>query len=140
MYQLTLSSLGFEAGAKTSTRAGGILRETVSLAMRCKVTLASCAVPRRAVAALALLGLGVLSLLNQAPTDPYFMLKLQSWEQGRFIRFHGLAHCVGWLWPYAAVVHLLNFIWQGRESWQLVASAREVERAKVKPSGVPGSG
>ena len=25
---------------------------------------------------------------------------LQAWEQGRFIRFHGLAQWVGWLWPY----------------------------------------
>ena len=25
------------------------------------------------------------------------------WEQGRFIRFHGAAQWVGWLWPYAAI-------------------------------------
>ena len=32
---------------------------------------------------------------------------LQDWEQGRFIRFHGLAQWIGWLWPYGAIVWLL---------------------------------
>lgn len=75
-------------------------------------------VPRRAGAALALLGLGIyLSLLNQAPADPYFLLTLQTWEQGRFIRFHGLAQWIGWLWPYVAGVYLLQYIWRkGREN------------------------
>ena len=69
-------------------------------------------VPRRVSAALALLGMGVyLSLLNQAPPDPYFSQTLQTWEQGRFIRFHGLAQWLGWLWPYAALVYLLSQIW-----------------------------
>jgi VanZ family protein len=57
------------------------------------------------------LGLVVLSalvvLVSQAPVDPYFADSLQSWEQGRFIRFHGLALWIGWLWPYAAMVWLL---------------------------------
>lgn len=62
-------------------------------------------VPRRTCAALALLVLAVsLSLLNQAPTSAYFAQTLQTWEQGRFIRFHGLAQWLGWLWPYAALV------------------------------------
>jgi VanZ family protein len=64
-------------------------------------------VPRRAAAALALLALTVqLGLLNQAPTDPYFAQTLQTWEQGRFIRFHGLVQWLGWLWPYAALAQL----------------------------------
>jgi VanZ family protein len=68
--------------------------------------------PRRACAALALLGMGVyLSLLNQAPADPYFSQTLQTWEQGRFIRFHGLVQWLGWLWPYATLVYLLSRIW-----------------------------
>lgn len=62
-------------------------------------------VPRRTCAALALLVLAIsLSLLNQAPTSAYFAQTLQTWEQGRFIRFHGLAQWLGWLWPYAALV------------------------------------
>jgi hypothetical protein len=32
---------------------------------------------------------------------------LQAWEQGRFVRFHGLAQWIGWLWPYAAIGWLL---------------------------------
>jgi len=43
----------------------------------------------------------------QAPTDPYYAESLQGWEQGRFIRFHGLAQWIGWLWPYAALFYLL---------------------------------
>ncbi|MBK6604789.1 MAG: VanZ family protein [Leptospiraceae bacterium] len=88
------------------------------LAVALSVALALAMVPRRASAALALLGLGVyLSLLNQAPADPYFTLTLQTWEQGRFIRFNGLAQWVGWLWPYAVVVYLLQRVWrQDREN------------------------
>ena len=70
------------------------------------------AVPRRASAALAVLAMGIyLSLLNQAPADPYFSQTLQTWEQGRFIRFHGLAQWLGWLWPYAALFYLLSQSW-----------------------------
>ncbi|MDQ3059065.1 MAG: VanZ family protein [Pseudomonadota bacterium] len=66
------------------------------------------AVPRRAAAALALLALAThLSLLNQAPADPYFAQTLQIWEQGRFIHFYGLVQWLGWLWPYAALLYLL---------------------------------
>ncbi len=69
-------------------------------------------IPRRASAALGLLVIGIyLSLLNQAPADPYFTQTLQTWEQGRFIRFNGLAQWLGWLWPYTVVVYLLSQIW-----------------------------
>lgn len=65
-------------------------------------------VPRRAAAALTLLALTVhLGLLNQAPADPYFAQTLQTWEQGRFIRFHGVVQWLGWLWPYAALLYVL---------------------------------
>lgn len=64
--------------------------------------------PRRAAAAFALLALAAhLSLLNQAPASAYFAQTLQTWEQGRFIRFHGLVQWLGWLWPYAALLYLL---------------------------------
>jgi hypothetical protein len=65
-------------------------------------------IPRRGCAALVLLALVIhLSLLNQAPASAYFAQTLQTWEQGRFIRFHGLAQWLGWLWPYAALVYVL---------------------------------
>lgn len=64
--------------------------------------------PRRGAAALALLALAIhLGLLNQAPADPYFAQTLQTWEQGRFIRFHGVVQWLGWLWPYAALLYVL---------------------------------
>jgi hypothetical protein len=49
-----------------------------------------------------------LSLLNQAPMGSYFAQTLQTWEQGQFIRFHGLAQWLGWLWPYAALLYVLR--------------------------------
>jgi VanZ family protein len=66
------------------------------------------AVPRRGCAAMLLLALVIhLSVLNQAPASAYFADTLQAWEQGRFIRFHGLAQWLGWLWPYAVLVYVL---------------------------------
>jgi VanZ family protein len=63
----------------------------------------------RAAAGLGLAVLGALVMLvSQAPVDPYFADSLQSWEQGRFIRFNGLALWIGWLWPYAAIAWLLG--------------------------------
>lgn len=65
--------------------------------------------PPRATAGLAVAVLGALVVLvSQAPVDPYFAHSLQSWEQGRFIRFHGLALWIGRLWPYAAMLWLLG--------------------------------
>jgi VanZ family protein len=64
--------------------------------------------PRRACAALLLLALMLhQSVLNQAPTSAYFAQTLQLWEQGRFLRFYGLAQWLGWLWPYAALIYVL---------------------------------
>ena len=64
--------------------------------------------PRRAAAGLGLVALTALVIVvAQAPSDPFFAQSLQAWEQGRFIRFYGLARWVGWLWPYAAIVYLL---------------------------------
>jgi hypothetical protein len=64
--------------------------------------------PRRLCAALLLMALiGHLSLLNQAPESAYFAQTLATWEQGRFIRFHGVAQWLGWIWPFATLVHVL---------------------------------
>ncbi len=69
-------------------------------------------VSHRMGASLALVAMAVyLALLNQSLADPYLMQTLQTWEQGRFIRFNGLAQWLGWLWPYAAVVYLAQRLW-----------------------------
>ncbi|WP_225782494.1 VanZ family protein [Xenophilus sp. Marseille-Q4582] len=63
-------------------------------------------VPRRLGMVLLLLATALhLSLLNQAPLNAYFALTLATWEQGRFIRFHGLAQWLGWLWPFAVILY-----------------------------------
>ena len=60
--------------------------------------------PRRLVAGVGLMVLtGLVVGVAQAPDDPYFAQSLQAWEQGRFVRFHGVAQWVGWLWPFAAM-------------------------------------
>ncbi|MDP3836377.1 MAG: VanZ family protein, partial [Hydrogenophaga sp.] len=35
---------------------------------------------------------------------------LEVWEQGRFIRFHGLSQWLGWLWPFAALLFGLRAV------------------------------
>lgn len=63
---------------------------------------------RSAAAALGLVVLTALVVVvAQAPLDAYRAASLQAWEQGRFIRFHGAAQWVGWLWPYAVLVLLV---------------------------------
>ena len=47
-------------------------------------------------------------LLNTAPQNAYYAVSLQTWEQGRFIHFHGLAQWVGWLWPFATFAYLIG--------------------------------
>ncbi|MBI3369141.1 MAG: VanZ family protein [Burkholderiales bacterium] len=80
----------------------------VALGAATSVALLLAWVGPRLAAGLALVVLGaLLVLVQQAPADPYFAQSLQAWERGRFIRFHGLAQWVGWLWPYAALLWLL---------------------------------
>lgn len=66
--------------------------------------------PRASAAWLLLVLVLHLSLLNQAPLGAYFTQTLQTWEQGRFVRFNGLAQWLGWLWPYAALLYVLRRI------------------------------
>lgn len=64
--------------------------------------------PRRLLPGVGLVVMTALVVLvTQAPEDPYFAQSLHAWEQGRFIRFHGAAQWIGWLWPYAAMVYLM---------------------------------
>jgi VanZ family protein len=76
-------------------------------------------VPARLARALLLITLTLhLAIINQAPQSAYFAQTLQDWEQGRFIRFHGLAQWLGWLWPVATMLHVLGQFWR-RETLKL---------------------
>ena len=87
--------------------------------------------PRRAAAGVGLVVLGALvALVADAPADPYFADSLQGWEQGRFIRFHGAAQWIGWLWPYVAMLYLLA---------RIGARERSVDKGRSGEAPEPGS-
>lgn len=65
---------------------------------------------RSCIAVLLLALVAQLFMLNLAPASPYFAQTLQTWEQGRFIRFHGVVQWLGWLWPFVAVVYVMERI------------------------------
>jgi VanZ family protein len=82
-----------------------------TLAAAVLVCAALCLMGPRWCAVASLLALLVLVVLvADAPSDPYYVASLQGWEQGRFIRFHGLSQLIGWLWPYAAMAWLLGWL------------------------------
>jgi VanZ family protein len=75
------------------------------------VALAALGLPQRLCHIGLLVVLAVsLSVLNRAPASAYFDQSLQVWEQGRFIRFHGLSQWLGWLWPYGALLFGLRAV------------------------------
>lgn len=59
-----------------------------------------------------LLQAGLLLVVNVAPSSTYFAQTVQTWEQGKFIRFHGLTEWLSWGWPFAllawGVAYLLS--------------------------------
>jgi hypothetical protein len=57
-----------------------------------------------------------LTLLNNASASAYFALTLQNWEQGQFIRFHGLIQWIGWLWPFVLLAYLMQSLSTTRTS------------------------
>ena len=63
-----------------------------------------------------------LFVLNLAPASAYFAQTLQTWEQGRFIRFHGVAQWLGWLWPFVAVGYVMGRISKPNVNERLVES------------------
>ena len=84
------------------------LPSSVGLLIGAVVALMCLVLPRKLCLGLLIVALvWQLSLINAAPETPYYAQALQSWEQGRFIRFHGLAQWLGWLWPYAALLTAL---------------------------------
>jgi hypothetical protein len=79
----------------------------LGLALALPVGLALLVLPPRACALLLALAIVLdLVLLNQAPASVYFSQTLQTWEQGRFIRFHGVIQWLGWFWPYMTLAYL----------------------------------
>ena len=46
----------------------------------------------------------LLMVLNLVPSSTYFAQTVQTWEQGKFIRFHGLTEWLSWAWPFALLV------------------------------------
>ena len=75
--------------------------------------------PRNCLLAVAALLLWSIALANQAPINPYFEQTVQTWEQGRFIRFHGVVQWLGWCWPYLALLHLV-------QRWRALRRARRL--------------
>lgn len=94
--------------------------------------------PRAAAAVGLVVVTAAMSVVNQAPADPYFAASLSSWEQGRFIRFHGLARWLGWLWPYAALGYFLSRVLRGGGSWP--ASRMRDPNHPARAGGRPASG
>jgi VanZ family protein len=81
------------------------------LGLGCVLALLVLGSGRRLAAALGLMVITAgLAMVAQAPADPYYAQSLHDWEQGRFIRFHGLAQWIGWSWPYFAMLWMLRQI------------------------------
>jgi hypothetical protein len=52
-----------------------------------------------------LMAQGLLMLwVNQLTASVYLSQTVQTWEQGRFIRFHGLTQWLNWSWPWALLL------------------------------------
>lgn len=61
---------------------------------------------RLALAAVLLMAATV--LVNLAPPNPYTAAALKVWEQGHFLNFNGLAQFVAAVWPFAALLYLIQ--------------------------------
>jgi len=52
--------------------------------------------------------MATLYLLNVSAPTAYLDQSLLVWEQGRFIRFHGVSKWFGWLWPMLVLAHVIT--------------------------------
>jgi hypothetical protein len=104
---MTLSTLLNFGPAHAWSWIGGLTLPAMAAGVLLAIVLAPS--PRPIILGLSLIVLtGLVVAVTQAPANPYFAQTLQAWEQGRFVRFHGLAQWVGWLWPYVALAWLLR--------------------------------
>jgi hypothetical protein len=96
---------------------------------------AACAglAPRACLALLLVALVWQLSLVNLAPSTPYFAQTLEEWEQGRFIRFSGLAQWISWLWPYAALCVALGTLSQRRDAEAEADATMGTVAARLNP-------
>lgn len=115
---LTLGALGLAVGVSTLSVALTFSPEHALAWITPNVLIGLCtgtlfallciAVPPRAAAWLGLLALAwLVSAVSTAPADPYYAALLSTWEQGAFIRFHGVSQWVGKLWPFAVLLWFL---------------------------------
>ena len=66
------------------------------------------------VAGLSVALLGSLYLLNVSGPPAYLDQSLLIWEQGRFIRFHGVSKWFGWLWPILVLFYAFDQLRKNR--------------------------
>ncbi|MGZ5779554.1 MAG: VanZ family protein [Burkholderiaceae bacterium] len=59
----------------------------------------------------------VISLLvvNIVPANPYFVVTLQTWVQGKFLNFNGAAQFLSLFWPFFALWFLLHSVHRQKE-------------------------
>jgi hypothetical protein len=50
----------------------------------------------------------MLLLVNFFPQNPYYLVSLQEWQQGRLIHFNHMMSWLSWLWPIGAGLSLLK--------------------------------
>lgn len=133
--------LGRRAAMLVATLGGGMLLEGLSAALTygpshawawltppawlalmvgAGLSLVALSLTRRAcVVALLVVVATSVTVLNRSPDTPYLAESLGVWAQGRFIRFHGLTQWVGWLWPYAVLMHAAWLTSRhGRSQWE----------------------
>jgi hypothetical protein len=70
-------------------------------------------VAQRRIAALMLIV--SLMVVNYVPANPYFVVTLQTWVQGKFLNFNGAAQFLSLLWPFFALWFLLHPVHRRKE-------------------------
>lgn len=84
----------------------------LGLLAACILLAASLRLPRWLCLLLALPALlAHLYLVNNASVSPYFVWSMDDWLPAKLVRFYGITQWLGWLWPYALLLHLLHQLW-----------------------------